>query len=84
MFRKCSPPFSNGGLHYVIMRDRYVITVSLDGFGLWYASRRPITGPSGTLPLLVGTGPTLRDALDEVALLLEREHRAHGDAPHGS
>jgi len=66
------------------MWDHCEVKLTRDGDGLWHAYRRPVASPDRpTLPLLVGTGATLRDAMDELALQLERERQEHGNAPQG-
>jgi hypothetical protein len=56
------------------MRDRYDITIQANDTGLWIATT--------THPRLTATGATLRDALDELAILLERGRHEHDNAPH--
>lgn len=60
------------------MRPHYEIMLTRNNAGLWQARRNIPT----TSPALIGTGTTLRDALDELALQLERERREHDNAPH--
>ena len=64
-----------GPIHFVIMRTHYEIELLVID-DLWHAHR---VTPGA---LLVGTGTTLRDALDELALQLERERQEHDNAPH--
>ena len=64
------------------MRTHYEIKLTQGRDGFWRARRNVTVTPNGAWPLLVGTGVTLRDALDELALQLERERQEHDNAPH--
>lgn len=57
------------------MRPRYDITVTITDDGLWMAYRHATTPSDVTRPLLTSSGTTLRDALDELAIELERERQ---------
>lgn len=60
-------------LHFVTVTNLYVIILAEDS-GTWTATcRRP---PHSTI------GTTLRDALDEMALTLDRDRREDDNAPH--
>jgi len=59
------------------MRGHYEITLEEGADGLWRAYHL-IASP----PFTTGTGATLRDALDELALQLERQRQEHDNAPH--
>ena len=64
------------------MCTHYGITLAQDDTGLWRAHRHVTITTHGVWPALDSTGTTLRDALDEMALQLERERQEHDNAPH--
>lgn len=64
------------------MFECHEIVVSHTDGELWRAYRNRVIGPGIALPYLIGTGTTLRDAMDELAILLERERQEDDNAPH--